>query len=75
MESLLRFWAVLRDGRGKWVTRYDPRYEFKEEGETKRFAFETHAKEYEKAMTKKDKVASERLAEKQISLMGEVQGE
>ena len=75
MESVLRFWAVTRDGRGKWVVKYDPRYELKEEGDTKRFAFETHAREYEKAMIKRDKAAQERLAQKQIALLGEVQGE
>ena len=54
MSSTLKFWAVGKDGRGKWFVRYDPRHEIKDEG-IQRFAFETLAHEY---------VAKKKLAEK-----------
>lgn len=75
MSSVLRFWVVVRDGRGKWVTVYDPKYEIKEDGPVERFAFETTAIEYQKKMEKRDKLESEREASRQASLLGEVQGE
>lgn len=70
--STLRFWVAVQDGRGKWGIHYDPRYEIKD-GE--RFAFETTAKDYVKKQERSAKDAEKRLAERQASLMGEVQGE
>lgn len=51
MEEQLIYWAVVKDGRGKWVVKYDPKGEIKG---GKRFAFEVTAKEYQKKMIKKD---------------------
>lgn len=68
METTLKFWAVVRDGRRKWVVKYDPRFEIKD-GE--RFAFEVNADEYKKKMIKKDVAAAEAMAGKQADLLGE----
>lgn len=67
MESTLKFWVVVRDGRRKWVVKYDPRFEIKD-GE--RFAFEVNAHEYQKKQAKKDAAAAKTMAEKQGDLLG-----
>jgi len=59
------YWVVVRDGKGKWQTVYDPSYKI----ETKqRFAFQAYADEHKKQLAKKDALAKAALAAKQQEL-------
>lgn len=60
------FWAVVRDGKGKWTVVYDPELKMKN---GKRFAFQAYADDYKKQMTLKDKAAQAALAAKQRDLL------
>jgi hypothetical protein len=62
VSELLSFWTVVRDGKGKWVVKYDPKNEIKG---GKRFAFEVYAKEYQKKQAKKDEADDAEVAGRQ----------
>lgn len=65
-QDTLKYWVVVRDGRGKWLVVYDPRYTVKN-GE--RFAFEATAEEYKKKQAKKDVDAAATMARRQTTLL------
>lgn len=60
------FWAVVRDGRGKWVVTYDPHRKITN---CRRFAFEAHATEYQRKKVREDLTARAALASKQEDLL------
>lgn len=65
MGETLNFWVVVKDGRGKWVVKYDPKNQI---SGGQRFEFGTTAAEYVKKMIAKDAERATARANSQRSL-------